>query len=259
MNDLEVRELSAARDGGAVEEVQLAVWGRIEREVVSRDMLVALQLEGALLAGAFVDGTLIGFVFSFPTRDARVQHSHMLAVLPPFQGGPAALSLKRFQRAWCLERGVTKLVWTFDPLRGRNANFNVRKLGATFRVYHPDLYGPMTGINAGVASDRALAEWDLAGERAVRALEASLPAPDWQNVPSVNPDAPHAFVPGLRAPRLRFGLPNDFGALIERDVELARAWREHGRGALTHYLARGYAVTGFGRGGGGAYLLEGPA
>ncbi len=255
LNDLEVRELSAARDGEAVEELQLAVWGRREREVVSRDMLVALQLEGALIAGAFVGNEMVGFVFSFPTRDAHVQHSHMLAVLPPHRGGPAALALKRFQREWCLTRGVKKLVWTFDPLRARNANFNLRKLGATFRTYHRDLYGPMTGINAGTDSDRALAEWDLQGQSALKALEGTLPEPDWAGVPTINPQG-LSGVDFSDAPELRFAIPSDFGALLGTDPDLARRWRLHGRAALEDAFARGYAAVGFGREGGNAYLLR---
>ncbi len=73
----------------------------------------------------------------------------MLGVLEAYRGTGAALFLKRFQRDWCLSHGVRKVVWTFDPLRGVNANFNLRKLGATARTYLPDHYGPMSGINAG--------------------------------------------------------------------------------------------------------------
>lgn len=255
----ELRELHAVTHGHAVEELQLAVWGRSEREVVARDILTALQLQGALLAGAFearADGPMIGFVFGFPTARAHVQHSHMLAVLPAWRRSGVAHALKGLQRDWCLARGVTRVEWTFDPLRGLNANFNLRKLGATVEGYHEHLYGDMSGINAGVASDRALAVWDIASARVERAMVAgTLPEADFSGVPTVNPDGPesHTFPD---APRLRVALPDDFGALLTQDHALAVRWRLHGRAVLGELLSRGYVATGFSRAGGNAYLME---
>lgn len=251
-----VRELRDASEAVQVEELQLAAWGRNEREVVPRGILVAIQLQGGLLAGAFAEEAMIGFVLGFPTARPQVQHSHMLAVAPERRGGGAALALKSFQRDWCLARGVGVVEWTFDPLRGPNANFNLRKLGAVIARYHPDLYGAMSGINAGVASDRALARWDLNAARVERALGGELPPPDFSGVPTINPKGPTAYDDTLRAPALRFVIPEDFGALVSGDLPLAQAWRAHGRAVLQHYLAQGYLVTGFGREGGNAYLLE---
>lgn len=258
--DFTVRELAGAREAVGVEELQLAAWGRNEREVVPRGMLIALQLQGGLLAGAFQGETLIGFVLGFPTHDPRTQHSHMLAVLPEQRGSGAALALKAFQREWCLARGVTRVVWTYDPLRGPNANFNIRKLGATISRYFPDLYGEMSGINAGTPSDRVLAEWPLESPRVEAALQAAqggAPTPrGGQDTPEINPQAPWTFEPDLAAPALRLTIPGDFGALLAHDRPLARAWRQHAREVFAHYLARGYTVTGFERAGGNAYLLE---
>ncbi|WP_027482188.1 hypothetical protein [Deinococcus pimensis] len=295
MSAVTLRELSLPRDGFEVEELQLAVWGRSEREVVARDVLTALQLQGALLAGAFearpgnagravevearpgeagravevearpgnagravevAEGKMIGFVFGFPTARADVQHSHMLAVLPAWRRSSVALDLKRFQRDWCLARGVTRVEWTFDPLRGLNANFNLRKLGATVEGYFEHLYGDMSGINAGVASDRALASWDLASARVEGALRGELPV-DLAGAVTVNPDAPlTGALPD--APRVRVLIPEDFGALLTGDHALAVRWRAHGREVLGHYLRGGYVATGFSREGGNAYVLERP-
>ena len=72
-------------------------------------------------------------------------------------------AMKLHQRLWCLEHGITRMSWTFDPLIARNAYFNIgARLGALPSEYHPDFYGQMRdGVNAGHASDRVFVEWDL--------------------------------------------------------------------------------------------------
>ena len=241
-----VRECVGPAEAAQVEELQLTTW-HAEREIVPKGLLIALQLEGGLLAGAFEGSEMTGFVLGFPTRDPALQHSHMLAVRPEFRRTGAGLALKAFQREWCLARGISRVTWTFDPLRAANARFNVRKLGATVRTYYPNLYGSLAGFNAGVESDRILAEWDLGSERVRRALAGEFDDSGGQDAPTVNPGAPEEFQDDLDAPRLRVLIPDDFGQLLTHDMSAARAWRQHGREVLTAYLSRGYTITGFAR------------
>lgn len=197
------------------------------------------------MAGAFAEGRMVGFVFGFPTKDPALHHSHMLGVLEAYRGTGAALLLKRFQRDWCLARGVRRVVWTFDPMRGVNANFNLRKLGATAKTYLPDHYGPMSGINAGAPSDRLLAEWDLLSERVYARLYAPRPSPRWRASPrrtGWRGRCPSGEA-GRRAERLLFQIPEDWGRILREDPALALKWREHSRLVLPHYFARGYRLV----------------
>lgn len=260
MAEVHARELRGPEEMEAVVELQREVWGRAESDLVPRGLLIAVQDEGGLVAGAFVEGTMVGFVFGFPTRDPTLHHSHMLGVLEPYRGTGAALLLKHFQRDWCLARGIRKVVWTFDPLRGANANFNLRKLGATARTYLPDHYGPMTGINAGAPSDRLLAEWELLSERVYTRIYAPPPEPQAEGWPEVNRvvvdkgpegarlargERPVEGFLDLEAPRLFFQIPEDWGRILREDPALALAWREHSRLVLGHYFARGYRAVDF--------------
>ena len=78
---IEIRELQGLGELGKIEGLERAVWGQDE-VCESADLLLAIQHEGGLIAGALAPGgELIGFVFAFPTSDPRVQHSHRLAVL----------------------------------------------------------------------------------------------------------------------------------------------------------------------------------
>jgi predicted GNAT superfamily acetyltransferase len=51
---------------------------------------------------------------------------------------------------------------------------------------------------------------------------------------------PGDLVLDLDAPRVRVAIPADISNLMARSTDLAVAWREATRAALTHYLDRGY-------------------
>ncbi|MFV0303491.1 MAG: GNAT family N-acetyltransferase [Paracoccus sp. (in: a-proteobacteria)] len=160
MSGAVLRELSGMAEFLAAERLQRAVWGGGDSPDPA-DLMMVVQAEGGLCAGAFRDGRLLAYVFGFPTRDPGAQHSHRLAVLPEARGQKLGLRLKWFQRDWSLARGITRLRWTFDPLRRLNAALNIDALGARAHLYHPDYYGEMAGINAGLPSDRLAVEWRL--------------------------------------------------------------------------------------------------
>ncbi len=202
---------------------------------------------------------MVGLVFGFPTRDPAVQHSHILGTLAEWRGLGIGARLKWFQRGWCLERGITQVRWTVDPLRAANAGLNIHALGGTAKTYLPDYYGAMQGIDAGAPTDRLLVEWRLDSPRV--AERAAQPPPD-RGFPGAGPA--NAVVDGrpagprydLDCPSLLIHLPDDFVQLAKTDPPLALAWRLQTRELFQYYFARGYRICEFTRVGGPAYLLE---
>ena len=55
---------------------------------------------------------------------------------------------------------------------------------------------------------------------------------------------PHPGEPDLhlQAPEIRVAIPADISAVMARSMELALAWRQATREALTHYMGQGYEV-----------------
>ena len=225
MSTLVIRDLKGMDEFLAAEALQRAVWGE-DDTADPGDLMMVIQHEGGLVAGAFDGDRMVGYVFGFPTRDPQVQHSHRLAVLPQARGGGLALRLKRYQRAWCLSRGITLVRWTFDPLRHTNAHLNIGRLGAEVSTYFTDYYGEMKGINAGLPSDRLLVEWRL-DDAGVVALAAEAAPP------------PHA------GEAIQVPIPADLDALIREDYPAALAARMRVRDKLTGHFAGGYAIRGY--------------
>lgn len=233
MTEVVLRDLDGMAEFRLAEALQNEVWGH-DDTADPADLMMVIQAEGGLCAGAFQDGRLIGYIFAFPTRDPQVQHSHRLALLPEVRGRGLGARLKWHQRDWCLARGIRLVRWTYDPLRLLNANLNVGTLGAISRTYYPDYYGKMAGINAGVPSDRLLVEWFI--EDAAVAARAAR-----QAVKAV--------------PVSRIAIPADFAEMLATDPGRALAERLRLRQELTDAFARGEEITGFDRTR-GEYLLE---
>ncbi|MFJ8827227.1 chorismate synthase [Streptomyces sp. NPDC102467] len=153
------------------------------------------------------------------------------------------LAVKQGQRVWALERGARTMRWTFDPLVGRNARFNLVKLGATGTEYLVDFYGPMAdGVNDGDESDRLTVTWDLA--RDDRTAEPAVPA---GTVLETAPDG-DPLVLGADGV-LHCRVPGDIVRLRAADPALALRWRHAVRSVFTDAFADGYAATAMSRDG----------
>ena len=238
--DARITELTSMDELHEVADLFATIWGRPGEQPVDVSTLRALSHSGNYVAGARSDGRLVGGVVGWlggDPRDHLHMHSHILGVLPGTETRGVGFSLKQHQRAWCLERGVKSMEWTFDPLVRRNAHFNLTKLGADAVEYLVNFYGPMDdGLNAGEESDRLLIRWTLDSPKAVAAAEgAPLEAQFTQA---------HIVV----------AVPEDIVAIRRHDPELARRWRQRVRDSLGGPMARGYRVAGLTRN--HEYVLE---
>jgi chorismate synthase len=252
-----VRELS---DLAAIVALQRAIWGAGET-VPAHELLIHARTGGLLLAACGEGGELLGFAYAFPAwrqGGAPWLHSQMLAVRAGLRSRGTGFALKAEQRRQALAMGYGRITWTYDPLQGPNAHLNIARLGAIARHYERDVYGAMSDpLNAGLASDRVLVEWELDSARVRARLDHGGPAPDAADAaPSVTPLRPGsgawpriaALDLGRREPELRVAIPGDFLALKAADLELAADWRAQTRAALEHYFAAGYAIVGLLRG-----------
>src|SRR5438552_7029705 len=143
---VEVRLARSHAEFAACEALSRDIWGAAERNVVPRELLLTMQLNGGLVHGAFApDGRLVGFCFAFlGRRDGQLRLcSHQLGVIPELRGGGIGIALKEAQRDDALRLGYELVTWTFDPLEARNAYINLHRLGCIARLYDRDHYGDM--------------------------------------------------------------------------------------------------------------------
>ncbi|MER9977183.1 GNAT family N-acetyltransferase [Mesorhizobium sp. M0085] len=159
MSTAELRDLFGMEEFRAAEALQRAVWGD-ESAPDPGTLMMVVQAEGGLAAGAFVGGRLVGYVFGFPSAKPGVLYCNGLAVLPEMRGRGLGAALKWYERRWCLTRGFRQVRWTFDPMQTVNAALYIDRLGARSTTYLVDYYGVIGGIER-LPSDRLLVDWYL--------------------------------------------------------------------------------------------------
>jgi len=261
-----IKILETPEDMTAIEALQREVWPGSETDVVPAHMLITAVHNGGLVAGAFVNDQLIGFVFGFPGLEStpdgpRPQHcSHMMGIQPNYRDSGVGYALKRAQWQMVRHQGLDHITWTYDPLLSRNAYLNISKLGAVCNSYRRAEYGEMRdGLNAGLPSDRFQVDWWINTRRVERRLSKRPRKPlkldnfskaDLQPLYSLHSQAdgwsrpPEHFSP-LEDKLALTEIPSDFNALKQADFSLARDWRFFTREVFETAFTGGFIATDF--------------
>jgi len=246
-DDIRISSAKTLADFERCVELQLAVWGYSDGDLIPRRVFIVANSIGGQVIGAFHRDVMVGFAMALPGfRDGKSYlHSHMLAVLPEYRNAGLGRRMKLAQRDDALARGFDRMEWTFDPLEIKNAHLNIVRLGAIARRYIHNFYGPSTSpLQGGLPTDRLVEAWWLKSDRVRRTLgeisggeETAEPEAALERV-----DVPHGIVEWKRNPDQR---------------NLAESLQSRTRLALESAFARGLAVTGYQRSleGDGCFLL----
>ena len=253
-----VREVIEISELAEVVRLYATIWGRDDNPPMTLELLRAFTKAGNYVGGAFDGEMLVGACVGFfhaPAEDAL--HSHIAGVAAGATSRNVGFALKLHQRAWAMLRGVSEIVWTFDPLVSRNAYFNLVKLGAQPVEYLPDFYGAMQdAINGSGESDRLLVSWRLRDPRVVAAcsgLTSPAVVADELAAGAVVAlgvtEAGDPVAGRLDGEASLVAVPPDIESLRVTDPAAAQRWRAAVREALTALVADGAGITGFDRSG----------
>lgn len=267
-----IRPVTSIEECRIIEELQVEIWGSNNREIAPDHLLITIAKEGGVVQLAFDDEQPVGFGYAFPglTAANRLKlASHQAGVLPAYQDKGVGYQIKLAQREAALARNIDHITWTFDPLQGRNARFNLRKLGAICQTYLRNVYGQMRNeLNEGLPSDRFKVDWWLTTNHVTDRITDRYREPDMSpaECPVLNPAE---IMPDRRlpVPPESFSLPTsdccqveipaDIQRLKAEAPELAMAWHRQTREIFETAFAGGYtAIDLLRREGRNFYLLQ---
>lgn len=208
--DIKIRECVTLDELAECVQLQRDVFALPEVELSPVRHLIVTKNAGGFTLGAYDGDRLIGFGLSVPAfmRGERAFYSHMTAVHADYQSHGIGGKLKWAQRDRALAEGVRYIKWTFEPVKARNAYFNLEKLGATIGEIQEDFYGSdyttASDENVELASDRLFAEWHLESPKVIALANGD------------------RYVEG-REPTATIQIMNDWQALVDNDPERAKA------------------------------------
>lgn len=215
---------------------QQIIWDIAASETMPFWKLMALPSIGGFLVGAFDGDTIVGHAMLSPAIHPKHReyffYLDMIGVLPDYRNRGLAERMLNAARDCALDRQISSIQWTFDPLETANANLYIRKLGAQVTHFYPDYYGPPFNGNAALKSDRFWVRWDFS------------PPENDTTIP------PHIVtfndpIQNVDAHRLAIELPAHFAELRTRSPHSAVEWRRHLCSVFTALFQNGFKISAF--------------
>ncbi|WP_231687917.1 GNAT family N-acetyltransferase [Bacillus sp. FJAT-27251] len=244
LSSIEIRNLETVAELEEVRRLEALVWSFEDSVPVNQS--VAVVKNGGFILGAYVEGKLVGFQYSFPGFDGSKVYlcSHSLGIHPEYRRYGIGEKLKKAQKELAAAKGYKLITWTYDPLETVNGNLNLHKLGAKCTAYQENVYGEMAdGLNDGLPTDRFLVEWVTGSSNEGRAVVI-----DGLRIVIKTIVARNLLIPGetdltLNNDRLLVPVPGNFQEIKKADFSLALAWRNKTREVFVHFLGKGWVVS----------------
>jgi predicted GNAT superfamily acetyltransferase len=236
--EIQIRECATIAEFDACIKLQRDVFALPDLEISPRRHLIVSRQAGGWTLGAFVEDQLVGFVHHLVAAqsDAVAGYSHMMAVAVDFQNKGVGAQLKWAQRKRALNEGRKFIKWTWEPMRARNAHFNLNLLGAIVEEYAENFYGTdylsgqaeQSETAYGIDSDRLFASWHLSGDRVTELAQGRKPG-------------------SLGLPAQSIAIPGDWMTILREDKSLARSELLRVRKEFKRAFAAGLVCAGFDR------------
>jgi predicted GNAT superfamily acetyltransferase len=253
--EIEIRSLYTIEELEEVRRLESKIWG--ESDSVPTHQTITAVKNGGLVLGAYFNGQLIGFQYSFPGFNGQSVYlcSHILGTDEQYRNKGIGEKLKQAQRDEALKLGYTLITWTYDPLESINGYLNIGKLGGVCSTYIPNCYGEMDDLlNSGISSDRFLVEWHVGNQEGAVTFGKELSEEfalansvlKWnlngKQLPVVSPSP----LQTLHNERIMFcPIPKNYRVVRETDLKLATDWRMQTRTVFSELFSQGWQVSGF--------------
>ena len=233
-DEITIRECATVAEYDACITLQREAFGLPDQELSPRRHLIVSRQAGGWTLGAFDGETMVGFVHHMAAvNDGHIfGYSHMMGVAVDYQNRGVGAQLKWAQRERAMLEGRDFIKWTWEPMRARNAHFNLNRLGVIIEEYSENFYGTdyagSVQGSPGIDSDRVFASWYLLSERVLRCAAAQSATP-------------------LDSPERAVAIPPDWPQLVKRDAQEAKSELHRVRNGFKISFAEGLVCAGFDR------------
>lgn len=257
LSNIELKCLESWKDMYAVEALQGDIWGYGQPGAgypyPARAMFEFVE-SGGLIGGAYLNGKLIGLSVAWLGKvkgdKTDYLHSQIVGVLAEHRSLGVGEFLKKQQMEFAKQNNIELIRWTFDPIKTRNANLNIKKLRGIVRTYLPNYYENLTGSqNKGLPTDRFLVEWYVNSPRVSNSYELKS-IQGTEPINKIGSDNNHNKTLltcdlNLNKPEILFEVPLNLETIVEEYFHVADKWQSGIRETFTHYFDRGYIIDDF--------------
>lgn len=244
---MKIKQLKTIEEMEQVQELERRVWNM--EPIPTHQTLTAVK-NGGIMVGAYDGEKLIGFSYGFPGfQNGKVYLcSHMLGIDENYRSQQIGEQLKQAQRKIAIEKGYSKMHWTYDPLETRNGYLNLTKLNGICHTYIENCYGEMKdGLNKGLPSDRFEVHWHLTSEYVEKKLDPVTETPeplgeilfDEQGLPTLKVGQ----IEHLTKNAYSLPVPSNFQQIKATSQNHAYHWRMETRNIFQTLFQKGYTAV----------------
>lgn len=252
--DFSIRPVETIEEIEGIVNVQRMAWNMDDIGIVPLFETRAVADAGFVYIAVDKEERVIGFIYGYH-HFPHWHYSHMMAVLPEWQGKNVGYELKRYHRKMAIqsEHFVEGIKWTVDPLLPNNAYLNFAKLGCTCDTYKINYYGDPdrdgVEIYAGVPTDRFLVIWPIHNERTNNRMQDY--HKDRVNMEQLLGRSPVInriendtciYIEDQLPNQFTVEVPSDYQSLRRNSLEIAKDWRMKFREICVEVFGKAWEV-----------------
>jgi predicted GNAT superfamily acetyltransferase len=233
----EVRELKTDAEVDKCIDLQREIWGLDELGRMSPLTLKSLISDNpkmAIISGGFLNNEMIAIQITLPTMEPYTVYEHMLGIIEKYRDLNIGYFMLKHLYEILKKQQIKKIMWTYEPLEGRNANNYLNKSGANAVKYLQDYYHVVNDMSDGMPIDRFRAEVNFDDDfqpqktyltELVLTLEEAI-----KKIPIASAD----FMP--EADQVLIEIPEDLQSLKTVNMDLAIKFRFDTRKIFIEYI-----------------------
>ena len=233
----EIRALHTAEEILQCIELQGTIWGLDELSRMSPITLKAMvsdEPKTGFVFGGFLGGKMVAIQITLPTLEPHTVYGHMLGILKEYRDLRLGSRMQDHLFQTLNTFNVNRMLWTYEPLEGRNAKTYLNKSGGRVIKYLPDYYQVSDEMSGGMPMDRFMVEMHLDDEFYTGRTHHRQPAVSMEEALQTIPVAGPDFLP--ETDKVLVEIPDDLQKMKASNNEQAVRYRFDTRKIFIEYI-----------------------
>jgi len=240
----EVRELKTDAEVDKCIDLQGEIWGLDElgrMSPLTLKSLIADEPKMAIILGGFLYDDMIAVHINLPTMEPYTVYGHMFGIVKKYRNLNIGYFMMKNLYKILKQRHIKKMIWTYEPLEGRNANNYLNKSGACAVKYLQDYYHVVNEMSDGMPIDRFMVEVNFDDKFHSQKTFLREPLFTMEDALKKIPIALADFLP--ETDEVLIEIPNDLQSLKNINMDQAIKFRLDTRKIFTEYINKRHFVA----------------
>ena len=232
-----IRELKTADEIQKCIDLQAEIWGLDElgrMSPITLEAMVSEEPKTGIVLGGFLHDEMIAIQIILPTMEPDSVYGHLFGILKEYRSLHIGYHMQKWLFQTLRKWNIKKMLWTYEPLEGRNANNYINKSGARVIKYLADHYNVTDEMSGGMPIDRFLAGIHLDDDFHSGNMHERHPALSLEDALQEIPVAGYDFLP--ETDMVLVEIPGDLQKLKATNMEQAIKYRFDTRKIFTEYI-----------------------